>query len=61
MLFVMLIRNVKIELITNFPCDREYNLTCKQTEIVNKLINDIEMNINSIFIILENADKIHTN
>jgi hypothetical protein len=44
MVFVMLIRNVKIELITNFPCDREYNLRCKQTEIVNKMINDIEMN-----------------
>ena len=44
MVFVMLIRNVKIELIINFPCDREYNLTCKQTEIVNKMINDIEMN-----------------
>jgi hypothetical protein len=44
MVFVMLIRNVTIELITNFPCDREYILRCKQTEIVNKMINHTKMN-----------------
>ena len=46
MVFVMLIRNVKIELITNFPCDRGYNLRCKQTEIVNKMMDNFKTNKN---------------
>jgi hypothetical protein len=37
---------VKIELIENFPCYREYTSRIKQAEIVNKMINDIKMNKN---------------
>ena len=37
---------VKIELITNFLFDREYNLRCKQNEIVNQMINNLKMNKN---------------
>ena len=37
----------KIELITNYPCGREYNLSCKQNDIANKMINNIKMNKNT--------------
>ena len=39
------IQFVKIVLIENFPCDHEYHERCKQTEVVNKMIDDTKMNI----------------
>ena len=40
------IKFVEIELITNFQLDRGYNLGYKQTEIVNKMINNFKINKN---------------
>ena len=40
------IRNIKIELIGNFPCNDACNLRCKQTEIINKMLKDIQLNKN---------------
>ena len=36
----------KTELITNFHCDRGYYLRCKQTEIVNEMMDNFKTNKN---------------
>ena len=37
---------VKIDLITNYLCEHSYYLRCKQTEIINKMMNEIKLNKN---------------
>jgi hypothetical protein len=51
------IRNIKIELIGNFPCIDAYNLRCKQTEIINKMLKDMQINKNKYYIYIRKKIK----